>query len=145
MDNWLWGESIPIVYRLWPKNTWWSNSQFSCNRNILLWVASSGRQNQNSLVEHAWETATKMARAFITDMQMPKNFWYWAFRQSNQVMNYFPCTVSGVSNIPHELVYGIKPDLCISFCLFSTGYFRKIKDGTHHPILKSYKYLQITN
>jgi hypothetical protein len=73
-----------------------------------------------------------MARAFITDMQMPKNFWYWALHQSIQVMNYIPCTVSGVFTTPHELVYGVKPDLRILFHLFSTGYFRKMKDSTLH-------------
>jgi len=65
-------------------------------------------------------------------MQMPKNFWYWALHQSIQVMNYIPCTVSGVSTTPHELVYGVKPDLRILFRLFSTGYFRKTKDSTLH-------------
>jgi hypothetical protein len=35
-------------------------------------------------------------------------------------------------NTPHELVYGIKPDLRVLFCLFSTGHFWKTKDGTNH-------------
>jgi len=95
-------------------------------------VDRATRQNQNSLVEQAWETATNMAQAFITDMQMPKNFWYWALCQSIQVMNYIPCTVSGMSTTPHELVYGTKPDLHVLFRLFSTGYFRKLKDSSYH-------------
>jgi len=73
-----------------------------------------------------------MARAFVMDMQMPRSFWYWALRQSIQVMNCFPCTVTGISTTPHELVYGIKPDLRILFRLFSTGYLKKNKDGAHH-------------
>jgi hypothetical protein len=73
-----------------------------------------------------------MARAFATDMQMPKNFLYWALRQSIQVMNYMSCTVSGVSTTPHELVYCVKPDLRVLFCLFSAGYFRKLKDNNLH-------------
>jgi hypothetical protein len=74
-----------------------------------------------------------MAQAFITDMQMPKTFWYWALRQSIQVMNYIPCTVSGVSTTPHELVYGIKPDLRALFHLFSTWYFCELKySNLHH-------------
>jgi hypothetical protein len=105
---------------------------FLRDKNIILRGAPSGQQNQNGLVEWAWETATNMARAFITDMQMLKNFWYWALCQSIQVMNYMPCTVSGVSTTPHQLVYGVKPDLRILFCLFSTGYFRKLKDNTLH-------------
>jgi len=63
---------------------------------------------------------------------MPRSFWYWSLRQSIQVMNYFPCTVSGISTTPHELVYGINPDLHILFWSFSMGYFRKSKDSTQH-------------
>jgi hypothetical protein len=98
---------------------------FLRGKNIILWGAPSGRQNQNGLVERAWETTTNMARAFVMDMQMPRSFWYWALRQSIQVMNCFPCTVTGISTTPHELVYGIKPDLRILFRLFSTGYLKK--------------------
>jgi hypothetical protein len=47
-------------------------------------------------------------------------------------MNYFPCTISGISTTPHELVYGVKPDLRVLFRLFSTGYFRHLRDGSHH-------------
>jgi len=105
-------------------------ASFLQDKNIILRGAPTGRQNKNGLVECARETATNMARAFITDMQMPKNFWYWALRQSIQVMNYIPCTVSGISTTPHELVYGVKPDLRVLFRLFSTGYFRKLCDNS---------------
>jgi hypothetical protein len=44
------------------------------DHNIILQGAPSGRQNQNGLVECAWETVTCMARAYITDMQMPKSY-----------------------------------------------------------------------
>lgn len=98
-----------------PKRLDGQTACFFHDRNIILRGAPSGGQNQNGLVKKAWETATNMARAFITDMQMPKNFWYCTLRQSIHVMNYFPCTVSGVSTTPHELVYGIKPDLCVLF------------------------------
>jgi hypothetical protein len=47
-------------------------------------------------------------------------------------MNYIPCTVSGISTTPHELVYGIKPYLHVLFRLFSTGYFRKIRANSIH-------------
>jgi len=107
-------------------------ANFLRDKNIILRGAPTGRQNQNGLVERAWETATNMARSFITDMQMPKNFWYWALRHSIQVMNYIPCTVSGISTTPHELVYGIKPDLRILLRLFSTGYFHKLRDNSVH-------------
>jgi len=107
-------------------------ANFLHEKNVILCGAPSGCQNQIGLVEWAWETATNMARAFITDMQMPKSFWYWSLHQSVQVMNYFPCTMSGISTTPHELVYGNKPDLRILFCLFSTGDFRHPRDGSYY-------------
>jgi hypothetical protein len=73
-----------------------------------------------------------VARAFITDMQMPKNYWYWALRQSVQVSNYIPCTIEGISTTPHELVHGVKLDLRILFHMFSVGYFKHLRDGQHH-------------
>ncbi len=94
--------------------------------------APSGHLNQNGLVEQAWQTITNMGRAFITDMQMPRQYRYWALRQSVQVMNYIPCTVEGISTTPHELVYGVKPDLQVLFQILSTGFFRHLRDGTHH-------------
>jgi hypothetical protein len=73
-----------------------------------------------------------MARAFITDMQMPCNYWYWALRQAVQVANYVPCSVNGISSTPHELVYGVKPDLRVLFRMFSVGFFHHLRDGTQH-------------
>jgi hypothetical protein len=105
---------------------------FLKEHNVLLRGAPNGRQNQNGLVERAWQMITNMARAFIMDMQMPLNYWYWALRQSVQVSNYIPCHVSGISTTPHELVYGIKPDICVLFRMFSVGFFRHLRDGSQH-------------
>jgi hypothetical protein len=68
---------------------------FLKDNNVILRGAPNGRQNQNGLVERAWQTITNMARAFITDMQMPRNYWYWALRQALQVANYVPCLLRG--------------------------------------------------
>lgn len=81
-----------------PKILEGPTASFLRDHHIFLRGAPSSPQNQNSLVERAWETATNLVRAFITNMQIPKNFWDWALRQSIQVMNYFPCTVSGVNH-----------------------------------------------
>jgi hypothetical protein len=102
------------------------------NNKVILRGSPSGHQNQNGLVERAWQTITNMGRAFITDMQMPRQYWYWALCQSVQVINYIPCTVEGISTTLHELVYSIKPDLRILFRVFSVGFFRHLKDGDHH-------------
>jgi hypothetical protein len=85
-----------------------------------------------------------MGHAFITDLQMPRQYWYWALRQSVQVLNYIPCTVEGISTTPHELVYGVKPDLRVLFRMFSTGFFRHLRDENIevvYPILNVEIYL----
>jgi hypothetical protein len=92
-------------------------------------AAPSGRQNQNGLVECAWQTTVAMARAYITDMQMPRDYWFWALRHANQVANYIPCKVDGELTTSFELVHGVKPDYRILFRLFSTVYWRVERDG----------------
>eukprot|EP00957_Ditylum_brightwellii_P042477 3216399-Ditylum_brightwellii.AAC.1 len=39
-------------------------------------AAPSGRQSQNGLVERAWQMICNMARSYLTDMQIPKHFWF---------------------------------------------------------------------
>lgn len=93
-------------------------------------AAPPKHQNQNGLVERSWATICGMARSYITDMQMPRCYWFWALRHAVHVANYLPCTVNGLSTTPHELVYGVKPDLRTLFRLFSTGFFKHERDGT---------------
>ena len=45
-------------------------------------AAPPRRQHQNGLFERAWQTLYNMARAFITDCQLPKYFWYWVLRHA---------------------------------------------------------------
>jgi len=92
-------------------------------------AAPPKRQNENGLVERAWGSVTAMARSYITDMQMPRCYWYWALRHAVHVINYLPCTVNTLTTSPHELVYGVKPDYRTLFRLFSTGYFKHEKDS----------------
>ncbi len=79
---------------------------FLCENKVILHAASTGRQNQNGLVERAWQTVTNMSRASITDMQMPRQYWYWALCQLVQISNYIPCTIEGISTTPHKLAEG---------------------------------------
>ena len=67
---------------------------------INLRAAPAGHQNQNGLVEKAWQTACNMAHAYITDMRMPREYWFWALRHAVQVMDYLPVTVNGLTTTP---------------------------------------------
>ena len=92
-------------------------------------AAPTGQQNENGLVEQAWQTTVAMARSYITDMQMPRAYWFWALRHATQMVNYIPCKVNGELTTPFELVHGVKPDYRVVFRLFSTVYFRVKCDG----------------
>jgi hypothetical protein len=85
---------------------------FLREHKVILRGSPNGRQIQNGLIERAWQTICNMGRYFITDMQMPRQYWYWALGQSVQVMNYIPCSVEGISTTPHELVYGVNYSAC---------------------------------
>jgi len=87
----VWGCPSRLYSDFDPKILEGPTADFLHDKNIILCGAPSGHQNQNGLVERAWETATNMACAFIMDMQMPKRFWYWSLWQSIQVINYTPC------------------------------------------------------
>ena len=89
-----------------------------------------GRQSQNGLVERVWQMVIAMAWSYITDMQMPCEYWYWAVWHAIQVSNYLPSTVNGVATTSFELVHGVKPDYSVLFRLFSTGFFRHTRDST---------------
>jgi len=106
-----------------PKIIEGPTAAFLRDNKVSVRAAPSGRQNQNGLVERTWETIINMGRAYIMDMQMPRSYWYWALRQAVQALNYVPCTVEGVPTSPHELMYGVKPDLRVLFRMFSTPTF----------------------
>lgn len=42
----------------------------------------------------------------------------------------YELSVSGILTTSYELVYGVKPDYRLLFCLFSTGYFKHSSDGS---------------
>jgi hypothetical protein len=53
-------------------------------------AAPAGRQSSNGLVESHWKTMVHMSRAFLTEKQMPKNFWYWSIKHAARMMNAIP-------------------------------------------------------
>ena len=102
-----------------------------CENSCKLHASPSGWQSQNGLVEWAWQTAMAMAQSYIMDMQMPHEYWYWAVCHAIQISNYFPSTVNGFATTSFELAHGVKPDYCVLFHLFSTGFFHHVHDGVH--------------
>lgn len=72
-----------------------------------------------------------MARQYLTDKQMPWHYWYWALRHANCISNIFPRHCNDIIATSNELVFGIKPDYCQLFGLFSTAYLSHTKYNTH--------------
>jgi hypothetical protein len=99
------------------------------NQPCHIHAAPSGRQNENGLVKRGWQTIIAMAPAYITDMQMPCAYWFWALHHATQVVNYLPCKVNNKLTTPFKLVHGVKPNYHVLFHLFSTVYFKVQQDG----------------
>ncbi len=72
-----------------------------------------------------------MARRYLTDKQIPRQYWYLALRHSNRISNIFPLCCNNTITTSHELLYGTKPDYRQLFRLFSTAYLSHHKDNTH--------------
>jgi hypothetical protein len=91
--------------------------------------APAGRQSSNGLVERNWQTMIHMSRAYLTETQMPKNFWYFSVKHAARMMNMIPGKYKGKLASPFMLVYGVPPDERTWFPLFSLCYFHHDKDG----------------
>ena len=53
-------------------------------------AAPASRQSSNGLVESTWKTIVKMARAFITEKQVGREFWYYAVKHAARMLNQIP-------------------------------------------------------
>jgi hypothetical protein len=58
------------------------------NSNIV--ATAAGRQSANGLVESHWKTMVHMSRAYKTEKQMPRSFWFFLVVHSARMMNAIP-------------------------------------------------------
>jgi transposase InsO family protein len=86
-------------------------------------AAPSNRQSSNGLVERSWQTMIRMARAYITEKQVGREYWYFAIKHAAHMMNQVPGRLGRKLTSPFELVHGVKPNSSTWFKLFSVGYF----------------------
>jgi transposase InsO family protein len=86
-------------------------------------AAPARRQSSNGLVERTWQTMVRMARSYITEKQVGREFWYFAIRHAALMLNQVPGRMGWKLTTPFELVYNRKPDSKTWFEIFSIGYF----------------------
>ena len=88
-------------------------------------AANAGRQSSNGLVERTWRTVVQMARAYITEKQVGREFWFFAILYAATMINQVPGRLGRKLTTPFELVHGVKPDSSAWFELFSVGYWNQ--------------------
>ena len=68
-----------------------------------------------------------MARVYITDKQVGREFWYYAISHAALMINQVPGRLGRKLTTPFELVHGAKPNSKIWFELFAIGYWKQSK------------------
>ncbi len=91
---------------------------------------AAGRQSSNGLVESHWKIMVHMARAYLTEKQMPRPFWFYAISHSARMMNAIPGKFGGKLASPFLLAHGLgHEDERTWFPLFSVCYFHCDREG----------------
>jgi len=70
-----------------------------------------------------------MARAYITEKQVGREFWYFAVIHSASMINQIPGWLGRKITTPFEAVHNKTPDSKTWFELFSVGYFDHTTNG----------------
>ena len=83
----------------------------------------AGCQSANSLVESHWKIIVHMSRAYLTEKQMPRSFWYYAIKHSARMMNMIPDKYKNKLASPFMLVHGVCQDQRTWLPLFLICYF----------------------
>ncbi len=104
-------------------------SDYLINSNSRVVAAPANHQLANSLVEFHWKVMVHMAKASLTEKQMPCQFWFYAIVHAACMMNAIPGKICGRLASPFLLVHGIGHDPCTWVPIFSLCYFHHKKDG----------------
>ena len=105
-------------------------AEYLVDRNSKVVAAPAKRQSSNGLVESHWKTMVHMARAYLTEKQMPRTYWYYAVVHAARMMNAIPGKYNNrFLASPFLLVHGVGHDERTWIPLFSLCYFHHEKDG----------------
>jgi hypothetical protein len=81
--------------------------EYLINKSSKIVLAPAKRQSANGMVESHWKVMIHMARAYLTEKQLPWTFWFYAVSHAARMMNAIPGTHSGKLASPFLLVHGI--------------------------------------
>ena len=102
----------------------WGGTQKYILANVLKIVATPvDYQSQNGLVKCTWISPLELSYSYLTEIKIPREYWYYNIFHSVRMLNTFPGKISHRLTTPHELIYGEKSDKRTWFLLFSIGYF----------------------
>jgi hypothetical protein len=104
-------------------------SEYLINNQSKVVAAPAKRPSSNGLVESHWNIMVHMARAYLTEKQMPQVFWFYAIIHAARMMNAIPGKIHGCLASPFLLVHGVGHDEHTWVPLFSLCYFHHEKDG----------------
>jgi hypothetical protein len=85
-------------------------SEYFINNKSKVVAAPAKRQSSNGLVESYWKIMVHMARAYLTEKQMPWAFWFYAIIHTACMMNAIPGKFHGRFASPFLLVHGVGHD-----------------------------------
>jgi hypothetical protein len=98
-------------------------------QRLSIMAAPAGRQSVNGLVESHWKIMVHMSRAYLTEKQMPRSFWYYAVKHSARMMTMIPGRCKHKLASPFMLAHGVRPDQRTWLPIFLLCYFHHEKDS----------------
>jgi hypothetical protein len=104
-------------------------SEYLIDNDSKVVAAPAKRQSSNRLVESHWKTMVHMARAYLTEKQMPRSYWFFAITHAARMMNAVPGKYDTKLASPFLLVHGVGHDERTWTPLFSLCFFHHEKDG----------------
>ena len=104
-------------------------SEYIIDNQSKVVAAPAKCQSSNGLVESHWKIMVHMARAYLTETQMPWAFWFYAIIHTACMMNAILGRIHGCLVSPFLLDHGMGHDERTCVPLFSLCYFLHEKDG----------------
>jgi hypothetical protein len=104
-------------------------SNYFINNSSKVVAAPTKCQLANRFVELHWNVMVHMARVYLPEKQMSRQFWFYAIIHAARMMNAIPRKIPGRLASCFLSVHGVGHDPCTWVPIFSLCYFHHKKDG----------------